>query len=156
AVPAGGGRDRGAAGGRARGTAPVRVGGALVPERGRSARAADRHGALAAQPRPHAAARTARAVWEREGEGDVKPMDLAKELRQDAAFDPAALDRGKAVLMAAIREELAPRRKPTFVPQLPYNDIRAALAFLERAFGFREIPTSRVTTPNGAVAHAMM
>ena len=83
-------------------------------------------------------------------------MDLAKRLRQDAAFSPEALDRGKAVLMAAIREEVEPRRRPTFVPQVPYQDIRAALAFLERAFGFREIPTSRVTTPNGAVAHAMM
>ena len=40
----------------------------------------------------------------------MKPMDLAKKLRRDAAFDPAALDRGKAVLMAAIQNEVAPRR----------------------------------------------
>ena len=39
---------RGAAGRRARGAPALRVGGALVPERGRGARAADRHGAFAA------------------------------------------------------------------------------------------------------------
>jgi uncharacterized glyoxalase superfamily protein PhnB len=83
-------------------------------------------------------------------------MDLAKELRQDAAFSPEALDRGKAVLMAAIQREVAPRRRPTFVPQVPYQDIRAALAFLERAFGFREIASSRVTSPDGEIGHAMM
>ena len=86
----------------------------------------------------------------------MKPTDLARRLRQDAAFDPEALDRGKAKLMAAIREEVAPRRRPTIVPQVPYHDIRAALAFLERAFGFREIPTSRVESPDGAIGHAMM
>jgi hypothetical protein len=35
----------------------------------------------------------------------MKPVDLARKLRREAAFKPAALDRGKAVLMAAIRQE---------------------------------------------------
>jgi uncharacterized glyoxalase superfamily protein PhnB len=86
----------------------------------------------------------------------MKPVDLAKQLRRDAAFDPAALDRGKAVLMAAIQNELAPARRPTIVPQVPYQDIRAAIAFLERAFGFREIPSARVTSEDGVVGHSMM
>ena len=72
----------------------------------------------------------------------MKPVDLARKLRREAAFEPAALDRGKAVLMAAVRQEVEPKRRPTIVPQLPYQDIATAIAFLERAFGFREIPTA--------------
>src|SRR5439155_18574033 len=156
AVAARGRRDRGAAGRRSRGAPALRVGGPLVPERGRGARAADRHGALAAQPRPRAPARTARAEGEKHSEVAMKPVDLAKKLCRDAAFDPAALDRGKAVLMAAIRQEVEPRRRPTIVPQLPYEDIRAALSFLERAFGFREIPTSRMVSDDGVPRHALV
>jgi uncharacterized glyoxalase superfamily protein PhnB len=84
----------------------------------------------------------------------MKPLHLAKKLRRDAAFDPAALDRGKAALMAAIRQEAESRRRPTIVPQLPYEDIRAALAFLERAFGFREVETSRLVNANGVILHS--
>src|SRR5437899_8124824 len=86
----------------------------------------------------------------------MKPVDLARKLRREAALDPAALDRGKAVLMAAIRQEVEPRRRPTIVPQLPYEDIRAALSFLERAFGFREIPTSRMVSDDGVPRHALV
>jgi uncharacterized glyoxalase superfamily protein PhnB len=84
----------------------------------------------------------------------MKPVDLARKLRRDAAFEPAALDRGKAVLMAAIRREAEPQRRPTIVPQVPYGDIRAALSFLERAFGFREIPTARFVSADGELLHA--
>ena len=65
----------------------------------------------------------------------MKPVDLVRKLRRDAAFEPAALDRGKELLMAAIRQEVGPQRRPSIVPQLPYQDIRAALSFLERALG---------------------
>src|SRR5262245_32284804 len=84
----------------------------------------------------------------------MRPVDLARKLRREAAVDPAALDRGKAVLMAAIRQEVEPRRQPTIVPQLPYQDVSAALSFLERAFGFREIVTDRLVSADGAVDHA--
>ena len=84
----------------------------------------------------------------------MKPVDLAKKLRREAAFEPAALDRGKAVLMAAIRQEAQARRGPAIVPQVPYQDISAALAFLERAFGFREIPTARFVGADGELLHA--
>ena len=86
----------------------------------------------------------------------MKPEDLARKLRREAAFEPAALDRGKELLMAAIRQEVEPRRRPTIVPQLPYEDIRAALAFLERAFGFREIPSSRMEGADGVLHHALI
>src|SRR3989441_13158513 len=84
----------------------------------------------------------------------MKPVDLVRKLRREAAFEPAALDRGKAVLMAAIRQEVEPKRRPTIVPQVPYEDISAALSFLERAFGFREIPTARFVSADGVLLHA--
>src|SRR5437879_12297800 len=84
----------------------------------------------------------------------MKPVDLARKLRREAGLDPAALDGGKAVLMAAIRQEVEPTRRPTIVPQVPYEDIRAALSFLERAFGFREIPTARFVGADGELLHA--
>ena len=86
----------------------------------------------------------------------MKPVDLARKLRREAAFEPAALDRGKEMLMAAIRQEVEPRPRPTIVPQLPYEDIRAALSFLERAFGFREIPASRLVSAEGVIGHALV
>ncbi|HEY3099569.1 MAG TPA: hypothetical protein VGL14_11710, partial [Methylomirabilota bacterium] len=84
----------------------------------------------------------------------MKPMDLVKKLRREAAVEPAALDRGKAELMAAIRRDVEPTHRPTIVPQVPYQDIRAALSFLERAFGFREIPTARFVSADGELLHA--
>jgi uncharacterized glyoxalase superfamily protein PhnB len=86
----------------------------------------------------------------------MRPVDLARRLRREAAIDPAALDRGKAVLMAAIRREARPARPPAIVPQVPYEDVRAALAFLERAFGFREIPAARIVDAGGAIDHALL
>jgi uncharacterized glyoxalase superfamily protein PhnB len=56
--------------------------------------------------------------------------------------------------MAAIRQEVAVTHRPTIVPQVPYQDISAALAFLERAFGFREIPTARFVRADGELLHA--
>src|SRR2546428_12224226 len=81
----------------------------------------------------------------------MKPVDLARKLRREAAFEPAALDRGKAVLMAAIRQEVEPSRGPAIVPQVPYEDVTAALSVLERAFGVREIPTARLVTARGGL-----
>src|SRR5262249_22053949 len=156
ALPPRGRRDRGAPRRRARGAPPLRVGRPLLPERGRGARAADRHRALAAQPRPRAPARTARAEGEKQGEITMRPMDLAKKLRREAAFDPAALERGKVALMAAMRQDIEPRREPTIVPELPYQDIGAALTFLERAFGFREVPAWRLVTADGVLHRAIV
>jgi uncharacterized glyoxalase superfamily protein PhnB len=86
----------------------------------------------------------------------MKPMDLARKLRREATVEPGALDRGKAVLMAAIRQEVEPKRRPTIVPQIPYQDVSAALSFLERAFGFREIPTARLVSAGGVIGHATL
>jgi len=86
----------------------------------------------------------------------MKPLDVVRKLRREAAFEPAALDPGKETLMAAIRQEVEPRRRPSIIPQLPYQDVSAALAFLERAFGFREIPTSRLVSKEGMVGHALV
>ena len=56
--------------------------------------------------------------------------------------------------MAAIRQEVESRRRPSIVPQVPYEDIRAALSFLERAFGFREVATSRMVSADGRILHS--
>jgi uncharacterized glyoxalase superfamily protein PhnB len=85
----------------------------------------------------------------------MRPMDLVRRLRREAAFEPAALERGRAVLMAAIRQEVEHAPRPSIVPQVPYEDIGAALVFLQHAFGFREIPSSRILHEE-AVIHAMV
>ena len=82
----------------------------------------------------------------------MKPLDLARKLRREAAFKPAALERGKAALMATIRQEADPKRRPTIVPRLPYENVGAALAFLERAFAFREVPAARGVRADGAIS----
>jgi uncharacterized glyoxalase superfamily protein PhnB len=86
----------------------------------------------------------------------MKPVDLVRKLRRDAALEPGALDRGKEALMATIQQEAEPTRRPTIIPQLPYADIRAALTFLERAFGFREIATSRMEGADGVIHHSLV
>src|SRR5262245_32285441 len=86
----------------------------------------------------------------------MEPVDLARKLRREAAFAPMALDRGKGVLMAAIQQEVQPMRRPTIVPRLPYEDVGAALSFLERAFGFREVPAARGVRADGAIDHTMV
>ena len=53
-----------------------------------------------------------------------------RKLRRDAAFEPTALE--------------------------PYENIGAALSFLERAFGFREIRTARLVSANGGIDHATL
>jgi PhnB protein len=44
--------------------------------------------------------------------------------------------------------------RATVVPMLSYEDAGAAIAWLERAFGFREQVDQRYTDPDGAVTHA--
>jgi hypothetical protein len=41
-------------------------------------------------------------------------------------------------------------------PSFRIEDIAAAVAFLERAFGFREIPTARLVSADGVVHHSMV
>ena len=48
------------------------------------------------------------------------------------------------------------QRRPAIVPQVPYQDVAAALAFLERAFGFREIQTARLVNKDGVIGHSLV
>ena len=86
----------------------------------------------------------------------MRPVDLARKLRREAEVRPAALERGKEALMAAIRQDVEPRHQPTIIPQVPYQDVSGALAFLERAFGFREILAARLVSADGAIDHALV
>jgi uncharacterized glyoxalase superfamily protein PhnB len=83
-------------------------------------------------------------------------MDLVKKLRREPTVDPTALARGKGALMATIQQELQPTRRPTIVPRVPYEDVDAALSFLERAFGFREVQTARGVRADGGIDHTMV
>lgn len=42
------------------------------------------------------------------------------------------------------------------MPELPYQDTRTALEFLQRVFGFREIPAPRIVSADGMPVHAML
>jgi len=85
-------------------------------------------------------------------------LDLVRALRRDSVTDPAILERERSRLMATIREETRPQGKlpprgQRIIPQLPYLDQRAAVEFLERAFGFRELVSARVIDAKGAIVH---
>jgi len=86
----------------------------------------------------------------------MNPIDLTKALRRDAAFDPAALERGKAALMTMIQQEVQPMRRPTIVPRLPYENVGAARAVHRRGVGFREVPTARGVRADGAIDYTMV
>jgi uncharacterized glyoxalase superfamily protein PhnB len=45
-------------------------------------------------------------------------------------------------------------RESTITPMLAYENGAAAIEWLERAFGFRELPDQRYTDPDGRVSHA--
>src|SRR5262249_15976024 len=156
-VPARGRCDRVTARGRARGALALRLGGPLLPARGRGAGRAGGNGPLAPEPGAGTAPRTAGRQPGRTGAAGAERTGWGEGVRGARTADPAVLDRGKAQLMAQIQRENAPHSDgPTIVPQLPYHDIRAAVDFLERAFGFREDPSARVVGPNGEAGHAMM
>jgi uncharacterized glyoxalase superfamily protein PhnB len=45
---------------------------------------------------------------------------------------------------------------PRILPHLIYDDVAAALAWLTRAFGFRERTSARHTLPDGSIGRAQM
>jgi uncharacterized glyoxalase superfamily protein PhnB len=62
--------------------------------------------------------------------------------------------------MASLYESRAavqspPPGTPQIIPHLPYEDVAAAIEWLERAFGFRERPGARFTAPDGSIHTAM-
>jgi uncharacterized glyoxalase superfamily protein PhnB len=69
-------------------------------------------------------------------------------VRPDDPGDPAVLSREKERLMSIVDEtttgETTTRPTPAIYPRLAYSDERAALAYLERVFGFAEIRESRM------------
>jgi uncharacterized glyoxalase superfamily protein PhnB len=52
--------------------------------------------------------------------------------------------------------DLAVATRTSVVPMLSYENPAAAIAWLERAFGFREQPEARYTDPDGTVTHAQL
>jgi uncharacterized glyoxalase superfamily protein PhnB len=86
-------------------------------------------------------------------------LDPLRRLRADDLLPADPLD---AELFAAERRRLLveitgtpsdhPVRLPSVYPRLAYRDERAALGFLQRAFGFRELREARLEHPDGMLA----
>src|SRR3989441_3962248 len=84
----------------------------------------------------------------------MEPGDQAGEAGDEGGRDPGGVGPGKAGAQGGNREEVEAPAPTAVRAQLPYEDIRAALSFLERAFGFREIPTARFVGADGELLHA--
>lgn len=86
-------------------------------------------------------------------------LDPLRRLRADDLLPADPLD---AELFIAERRRLLveiagmpsdhPVRLPSVYPRLAYRDERAALEFLQRAFGFRELREARLEHPDGMLA----
>lgn len=87
-------------------------------------------------------------------------MDLVRELRPEVTVDRRVLERERNKLMARLKPtpdiQSPPTGVPQIIPQLPYADTLAAIEWLERAFGFREIREARIETPGGAHAEMVL
>ena len=86
-------------------------------------------------------------------------LDLVRLLRPAADVDSGLLERERTKLMATISEQSQavqspPPGTPQIIPHLPYEDVAAAIEWLERAFGFREVEEARIESPGGI--HAEM
>jgi len=77
-----------------------------------------------------------------------------RRLRRDTEVAPGFLESERSRLMATTNGKTAPVQNPPpgvpqIVPQLPYEDVLAAVDFLERAFGFREREEARLEHQGG-------
>src|SRR5262249_15182312 len=139
-------------------------------------RAADprRDGAVAPQPCAPARSRTHRAQRRRKARAEAgntrqdravsderDSLDPIRELRPDAhrddePNDPWVLAKERDRLMSSIHQtDVEPRttwHPPAIYPRLGYEDERAAIDFLTRAFGFRERVEARMEHPTGVLA----
>lgn len=64
------------------------------------------------------------------------------------------LDRERKRIMSTIEHSTNEHLSQGIVPQLPYEDIAAAVDFLVKTFGFREHEPGRISTSDGRVVHA--
>ena len=94
---------------------------------------------------------------ESKGEVAMRPMDLVRKLRREDAVRAGGARPGEG--RAHGGDPAGGRaRAPTDhrAPASVCENIHAALAFLERAFGFREIPSERLVNAEGELVHAML
>jgi PhnB protein len=73
-------------------------------------------------------------------------------LQPDDPIDPEVLARERDRFLSAIGEPVARNATPSIYPRLAYEDERAALEFLTRAFAFRERREARKEDPQGMLA----
>lgn len=88
----------------------------------------------------------------------MNELELVREVRPDGAVDARVLERERKRLMSEIDDQAEvqspPAGVPQIIPQLPYQDVLAAIDFLERAFSFVERRDFRIEHPGGV--HAEM
>lgn len=80
--------------------------------------------------------------------------DLVRRLRPKTGDLDAILERQRSTLMSEIETPAVtspPAGIPQVMPLLPYDDIAAAVGWLESAFGFSEVVEARTDTPGGVV-----
>ena len=80
-----------------------------------------------------------------------------RTLQPDDDFDPGILRRERNSLMAFLAASTVDERPPSgpqIIPHLIYDDVAAAIAWLQRAFGFRERTEGRVLEPDRSIGHA--
>jgi uncharacterized glyoxalase superfamily protein PhnB len=81
-------------------------------------------------------------------------LSWVRRLRRDADVTPGRFERERSELMARVTGNEAPVTSPPpgtpqIIPQLPYENVLAAIEFLERAFGFQESEGARIEHPGG-------
>jgi uncharacterized glyoxalase superfamily protein PhnB len=87
-------------------------------------------------------------------------LELLRRLRPEAEADPALLARERRSLMTSLAGsspavQSPPPGTPQIIPHLPYEDVATAIEWLARAFGFREQPGARITSPDGGIHTSM-
>jgi uncharacterized glyoxalase superfamily protein PhnB len=85
-------------------------------------------------------------------------LELLRRLRPEAEVAPELLARERRSLMASVEPrsvQSPPPGTPQIIPHLPYEDVATAIDWLERAFGFRESPGARITSPGGEIHTSM-
>jgi uncharacterized glyoxalase superfamily protein PhnB len=89
----------------------------------------------------------------------TKELTLIRVLYPDDGLDASVLRGEKLRLLRSISPSVlgaAPAGAPRIIPYLIYDDVSAAIAWLDRAFGFREREESRVLEADGTIGHAEM
>lgn len=89
----------------------------------------------------------------------TRELSLIRALYPDDGFDASVLLGEKQRILASIGASAlgaVPAGSPRIIPYLIYDDVAGAIAWLQRAFGFREREAFRMLEADGSIGHAEM